>query len=247
MCSSYEQYSSLRPNIPALNDGAKTRSNGGPACPSHGSQMGYILTSRVDVDVIAQPGRVETRARLPSRVLAASSRQHGLCCAGGTYRLSWLHCKYRAPRQSVYGYDQSGLARSRRSTNPLIPITELRIPAHIRSPHMHALHACVHTLHTASVRYVHLTQGRFSPLTEACPPTVPHVLREVSTMVCGRSSPSDLRTSQGSSHDRRARYHWSLGFHVGSELHESQECSSHRDFGKTVGIHVEGTTEVDVR
>ena len=129
------------------------------------------MTSRVDVDVIAQPGRVETRARLPSRVLAASSRKHGLCCAGGTYRLSWLHCKYRAPRQSVYGYDQSGLARSRRSTNPLIPITELRIPAHIRSPHMHALHACVHTLHTASVRYVHLTQGRFSPLTEACPPT----------------------------------------------------------------------------
>ena len=69
--------------------------------------------------------------------------------------------------------------------------------------------------------------------------SVYHGMREIITQ---RS-----QSLSGKLSGRRMRNHRSLGFHVGPELHESHEGSSHRDFGKTVGIHVEGTTEVDVR
>ena len=78
-------------------------------------------------------------------------------------------------------------------------MTELRIPTYIRSPHTHALHVCVHTQHTASVRYVHLTQGRFSPLTEACPPTKTTKNQTRNAVSCKSNSSSLVGRGYGNS------------------------------------------------
>ena len=49
-------------------------------------------------------------------------------------------------RDSLSQITTSPVSFDRTIDEPTIsPMTELRIPTYIRSPHMHALHACVHT------------------------------------------------------------------------------------------------------